>query len=159
MAHPHRQFHKLGNGCILVINFFNKHSIVKMYLVKVVSLSGFHLKYLIKSLIFKIFFLLGLVKARPKQAQSMPVRFDYKRLNRLCVYSALAEQQASSGSTWLKMLQSCCVSRGPDICQSPWCEAVRPNNSNPNIHSCQKLVVATTHPMKYLPTENGKPSK
>ena len=56
VAHPHRQFCKLGNGCILVINFFNKHSIVKMYLVKVVSLSGFHLKYLIKSLIFKIFF-------------------------------------------------------------------------------------------------------
>ena len=56
VAHPRRHFCKLGNGCILVINFFNKHSIVKMYLVKVVSLSGFHLKYLIKSLIFKIFF-------------------------------------------------------------------------------------------------------
>ena len=51
----------------------------------------FHEKYFIKSLIFKIFFLLGLVKACPKQAQSVPVRFDYEGLNGLCLNPSLRE--------------------------------------------------------------------
>ena len=74
MAHPLGQFLKHVNGCILVVKFFNKHSIVKMYLVKVISLSGFHEKSLIKSLIFKIFFSAWSGSLAQKQARSEPVR-------------------------------------------------------------------------------------
>ena len=62
------QFSKHGNYQILGIKKLNKHSFGKMYLVKSYFLIGFHLKSFIKSLIFKIFFLLGLVglpKSRP----------------------------------------------------------------------------------------------
>ena len=49
-----------------------------MYLVKVISLSGFHVKSLIKSLIFKIFFSAWSGRLAQKQAQSMPVRHSIR---------------------------------------------------------------------------------
>ena len=78
MARSDDQLSKQVNGCILVINFFNKHSIGKMYLVKVISLSGFHVKSLIKSLIFKIFFSAWSGRLAQKQAQSVPVRHSIR---------------------------------------------------------------------------------
>ena len=80
------QLSKHVNGCILVIKIFNKHSIGKMYLVKVISLSWFHVKSLIKSLIFKIFFSAWSGRLAQKQAQSVPVRHSIRETDMgLCI--------------------------------------------------------------------------
>ena len=44
----------------LLYKLSNKHSNEKLFFIKVVSISRFHYKSFIKSLIFKIFFLVGL---------------------------------------------------------------------------------------------------
>ena len=78
VARSDDQFSKHVNGCILGVKLFNKHSIGKMYLVKVISLSGFHVKSLIKSLISKIFFSAWSGRLAQKQAQSVPVRHSIR---------------------------------------------------------------------------------
>ena len=62
-----------------------------MHLVKVISLSWFHVKSLIKSLIFKIFFSAWSGRLAQKQAQSMPVRHSIRATDWDCDKPNLAQ--------------------------------------------------------------------